>query len=289
MWVTLWVSFALAAVAGCALVLGARRWQRATDALCSRLEAASAITKPGRYIARQELDRLPALVQRYFREVLRDDQPIVAAMRVDHTGYFNMSENGERWRPFVSTQRVTARRPGFVWNARIALLPGVSLRMHDAYVEGEGMLRASLAGLVTLAELQGTPEIARGELMRFLAEAVWYPTALLPSQGVDWTPVGETLAKATLHDGNVAVTLLVHFDEDGLIASMRAEARGRTVKGAVVSTPWEARCWNYAPRGGMLVPLEGEAAWLLPEGAKPYWRGRMANLTYKYAEPTRQG
>jgi hypothetical protein len=33
----------------------------------------------------------------------------------------------------------------------------------------------------------------------------------------------------------------------------------------------------------MLVPLDGEVAWLLPEGEKPYWRGHMAEISYKFA------
>jgi len=47
---------------------------------------------------------------------------------------------------------------------------------------------ASLFGLISLANWRGTPEVAQGELMRFLAEAAWDPTALLPSQGgaMDW-------------------------------------------------------------------------------------------------------
>jgi hypothetical protein len=31
----------------------------------------------------------------------------------------------------------------------------------------------------------------------------------------------------------------------------------------------------------MLIPLEGEVAWLLPEGAKPYWRGVIARIEYE--------
>jgi hypothetical protein len=81
----------------------------------------------------------------------------------------------------------------------------------------------------------------------------------------------------------LALTLLFHFTEDGLIDTIRAEARGRTVGGKVVPTPWQGRFWDYALREGMHVPLEGEVAWLLPEGAKPYWRGRITSLTYELA------
>ena len=33
----------------------------------------------------------------------------------------------------------------------------------------------------------------------------------------------------------------------------------------------------------MTVPLDGEVSWLLPEGPKPYWRGRITRLDYELA------
>jgi hypothetical protein len=121
-------------------------------------------------------------------------------------------------------------------------------------------------------------------MMRFFAEAAWYPTALLPSQGVLWEAVDDTSAKATLDDGETTVTLLFQFNESGLIESVRAQARGRTVSGAVIPTPWEGRWSNYELRYGMRIPVEGEVAWMLPEGPKPYWRGHITRLSYEFAE-----
>jgi len=68
-----------------------------------------------------------------------------------------------------------------------------------------------------------------------------------------------------------------------LIETARAAVRGRTLGGRVVPTPWQGRFWNYERRGGMLVPLEGEVAWLPPEGPKPYWRGRITAIEYEFA------
>ncbi|MFO7544641.1 MAG: DUF6544 family protein [Trueperaceae bacterium] len=39
--------------------------------------------------------------------------------------------------------------------------------------------------------------------------------------------------------------------------------------------------WNYAERDGLLVPLEGEVAWLLPDGPRPYWRGRIDEIVFQ--------
>ena len=281
MWPKMILMLILVAVAviAAALALGSARWQSATQALHAGLETGPR-HRPAVYTA-SELDGLPPPVQRYFRTVLADGQPLPSRVSVSHTGTFNMSESGEQWKPFTSTQRVVLRPPGFVWNGRLALLPGLPVRVHDAYVAGEGILHASLLGLIDLAELRGTPAMNEGELMRFLAEAAWYPTALLPSQGVRWEAVDDTSAMATLEDGETRASLLFRFDAEGLIESVRAEARGRMVAGKVIPTPWEGRWSHPALVDGMRIPLEGEVAWLLPEGRKPYWRGRVTQIRFE--------
>jgi len=103
-------------------------------------------------------------------------------------------------------------------------------------------------------------------LLRFLAEAVWYPTALLPSQGVFWEAAGDRAARATLTDGDCCATLLFSFNGLGLVEG--------------VPTPWQGRFWNYTERDGMQIPLAGEVAWLLSEGPRPYWRATIERLTY---------
>ena len=167
------IAVALPALAGVVLVaLGDARWDAATEALRARLEAARSAPRPT-HCASSELQGLPPPVQRYLRLVLREGQPIVAAAEVLHTGRFNLSETGERWLPFSSRQRVVTRRAGFLWDARMALRPGLTIRVHDAYIAGEGLVHPALWGRFTLLERRGTDEIARDELMRYLAEAAW--------------------------------------------------------------------------------------------------------------------
>jgi len=276
------VSVIVIAVAA-AVVYGALRWDASTRELRARLEAARIPVEP-QVVSFRELEGLPAPVQRYFRTVLKEGQPMVSSVLVQHRGTFNMSDTSERWKPFTSDQQVIMRRPGFDWNGRVAVLPGLSVRVHDAYVAGEGILHAALLGLFSVVHLRGTREVAEGELMRFFAEAAWYPTALLPSQGVRWDEVDIRSARATLVDGSVAVKMLFSFNEDGTIDTVRAEARGRTVGSQIIPTPWQGRFWNYQQRGGMQVPLDGEVAWLLPDGPKLYWRGRITAIAYEFVQ-----
>ena len=119
--------------------------------------------------------------------------------------------------------------------------------------------------------------------MRYLAEAAWYPTALLPSQGVAWQAIDEQSAFATMTDSGHTATLRFGFSDSGLIDTMRAESRGRLVNNVMTYTPWQGRIWNYAERGGMLVPLESEVGWVLANGPKPYYRGLMSAVKYDFA------
>ena len=272
---------AIATVMVALVAYGTVRWADSTKLLVLRLEGARMPAITSRYDA-HELDSLPAPVERYFRAVLTDGQPIVSAVTVEHTGTFNLKQPGEQWKPFTSRQRVVTRRPGFVWNARIAMVPGLNVFVHDAYVDGEGILNPAILGLFSLADPVEAGVLAEGEFVRFFAETAWYPTALLPSQGVHWDAVDDHSAKATLADGKISVTMLVNFNGADLIESVRVAARAAMVGIAIVMMPWEGRMSNYQMRNGMYVPLTCEAAWLRPEGRAPYWRGTISSLNYEF-------
>jgi hypothetical protein len=262
---------------------GKRKWDATTDALFAQMDNARKPANVKRLDAK-EFEGLPPVVARYFKTALAEDAPLVSGVSISHTGTFNMSESAEKWLPFRSTQRVTTNPPAFVWDGRVQVFPWVNVHVHDAYVDREGLLHPAILGVFSLTELRGKGEIAQGEFMRYLAEAAWYPTALLPSQGVIWRGIDERTAEATLADGEVKSTLRFTFSSDGLIESVHAEARGRTVGSAIVPTPWEGRWSNYESRDGMRVPMAGEVAWITPEGRKPYWRGTIASLAYEFAK-----
>jgi hypothetical protein len=283
----LWLGLLLAVAAAGVSAYGCKQWADAMRALTRMLEAAHLDDKarsasPVRFDSR-ELEGLPRPVQRYFRAVLTEGQPIVSALTIDMAGTFNMSATAEHWKPFTSRQRVVTRRPGFLWDARVTMLPGLAVRVVDSYIAGSGLLQAAILGLVTVAKVSGGGEVARGEFMRFFAETAWYPTALLPSQGVRWEAVDDRSANATIVDGPLTLTLLFRFNDAGLIESVRAEARGAMVGSEVVMMPWECSLSGYEVREGMTVPITGEAAWVRSEGRKPYFRGTITSLTYEFA------
>lgn len=274
------IGVAVTLSAGAIVGLGAARWKRATTRLHSRLDAARAPVR-STYDFR-DIEKLPPPVERYLSAVLAEGQQVASGARFTHEGTFNMGEKEPDWRSFKSSQVVSTRRPGFVWNARVRVAPFVDAFVHDAYVAGEGVLNARLLGLVTVADVRGTPEAAKGELLRYLAEAMWYPTALLPGHGVSWEAIDGRSARATLSDAGLSVSLDFRFGEDGLLESTYTASRPRITGDRVIEQAWGGRCWAYEMHEGIRIPVEAEVAWFTPAGPHPYWRARLTGIEYVY-------
>ncbi|MGE3704587.1 MAG: DUF6544 family protein [Vicinamibacterales bacterium] len=283
----MWVTAALLAVivlVGAVLsaaAFGEWRWTRATERSRARLLAQAGAG--GAPYSGRDLEGLPSPVARFFRRVLREGQPIVRSARVVWEGEFNMGKPGrDNWRPFVATQDFVPGAPGFVWNARIQMLPLVPVLVRDSLVHGHAAMQGAALGLITVVDVSGTDTLAAGALQRYLGEAVWFPTALLPRQGVSWTALDDGRAVATVSAGKTTVSLEFRFDADGHPVSVFAPDRpyddGR---GAPVPRPWNASNRRFDTRNGVIVPVESDVEWQLPEGRFPYWRGRPVRITYE--------
>lgn len=284
----LWTKFTLAGVVLAVLGLGlvmwiaSARWDGATAQTVGQLLQAATPQAPAT-VAFSDLGRLPAPVARYFRRVLKDGQPVVRSARILQQGLFRLSETEERWVPFQAQQQFTARPPGMVWDARMHMAPLVDVRVRDAYLAGQGRMQARLLALIPLLDERGKPELNAGALQRYLAEAVWFPTALLPGAGVSWSAIDRDTALATLSDAAVTVSLEFRFNEAGEVTRVFTPGRYRAVQDRYEPTPWAGYFRRYEQRGGMRIPIEGEVEWQHSGRSLPYWKGRIVDVEYEFA------
>lgn len=272
-----------AGAAAAALAVAARRWDGVTARAVASLHDLPPAARSEEPYDPARLMAAPAPVRRYIAFALGPGQRAVCRARLEHAGEF--AARPGQWKPFTSVQHVTAAIPGFVWDAHLSMSPlPLAVRVRDAYVRGAGSTRAALGGLVPVGGQEGTPEVAASALWRYLAEAVWFPTALLPSERLAWTPVDDRTARATLSDQGVTAVADFHFGADGEVVRVTG-MRYRAVGDGQLLTPTEGRHGAYARVGGMMIPTEGEVAWLLPEGPHAYWRARLVRAAYEYADP----
>jgi hypothetical protein len=283
----------IAGVAGGGLVVGAAAavaigtvaWRRTTarqfDLLADAARARGLDTSASVRRADLDLATLPAPVARYFAFALPDGHGLMRTARIRWEGEMRLRPDAS-WRSFEAEQQFTASPPGFVWDAAVRMLPLVPARVCDSYIASQGQMLARLGGVLTVVKEGGTPAMAQSALARWLGEAVWFPTALLPGKGVRWDAVDDSTARATVRDGEVHVSGDFRFAPTGEPTGLTAQ-RYRDANGESVLTPFEGRYASFTRFGGVMIPTEAEAAWLLPEGRFVYWRGRPVEVRYELA------
>ena len=122
-----------------------------------------------------------------------------------------------------------------------------------------------------------------GSLHRFLAEAVWYPTVLIPSKKMQWQGIDEGTALATLTDNDNSVSLEFRFNEMCEISSIYTSARWGNFNGEYQQLPWEGHFRDYRTIDGLQIPMVGEVGWYFEGEWQPVWSGRIQDVQHETA------
>ena len=176
---------------------------------------------------------------------------------------------------FTASHVARADRPEFLWQARVRFAPGLSLTVNDRLQGGEGSGEVRFLG-VRVASARGGLPMNAGSLHRYLAEAVWYPGALAPSDKLRWAPGGDRSAFATLTEAGVTVTLEFRFDAQGDVAAVHTPARWGKFGDEYRQLPWEGHFRDYELADGLRSPREAEVGWHDGSRLDLVWKGRVS-------------
>ena len=272
------LTFGAAGALGVAVVvgIGRRRFARTIDDTRAAVESGATTVTTDPYNP-ADVANLPAPARRYLETVLEPGQPHVDLIRLAQTGDFRLGDADSPWLPFEARQVDSVAPPAYVWDAEIRMAPLVSARVFDAYVEGQGRLRAALFGALPVASAGPDARMNEAELQRYLSETPWFPTALLPAAGVTWAGIDDERARATVTDGDVTASAVFHVAEDGHLTRITAD-RYRQDVGDVA--PWTGTYSDFETRNGMVIPTTAEVGWETEDGYSPYWRGRITEIEH---------
>jgi hypothetical protein len=267
-WLTLWVGVLVVAAAGTVASAGSLRFGARVRAEAHELFAR---LRPPAAIDLARADSLPPPVARYLRKAVGRRTAAVQTVRLRHGGAFRTSLDGG-WLPIRGEQYIRADSPAFVWWGRVQLAPGAWVDARDRSVDGVGEMFVSAESVVTIARSRG-PELDQGALLRLLGELVWLPTAFLDERYVRWSSLDERRARATLRVGGREVTATFEFGADDLPVRFTSERYRDTGAGRpAVLTPFVGYSTDFRDVGGLLVPHEMRAAWIVDGAEKEYGR-----------------
>lgn len=234
-------------------------------------------------------EMLPPIVKHYFNRVFSLDEygeqhdtdwmsqpvfdaPMINSLRFHQAGLIRQDNT---WRSMSAIQTIGSQpcNPGFVWQAEMYLVDGSWKRwapkvlVCDAWVKGDGHLIASLQGVVPLvtesAYQEHMPELQKGEMMRFLAEAFLTPTLLLPAAGVvTWKATNKKntalLSMKSASDGATCEVEVTFLSYTILVSGVRPKVEEKSF----VDQPWIEELSNFRLIDNMWIPTHMECGWI---------------------------
>ncbi|MFZ5633094.1 MAG: DUF6544 family protein [Bacillota bacterium] len=225
-----------------------------------------------------DIKELPEPVQRYFKFTLKEGQTYIRFVRLKQTGLFRTKPE-QNFMPIKAEQYFTTEKPAFIWKATANPTSFIWIGVRDKYYQGKGNMLVKLFSSFTLANAKGK-EIDISSLIRFLSEAPWFPTALLPSDYLEWIAIDSNSAMAVITDGQYTASVIFTFNERGEIIKLSTKDRYMDNDGQYSKEEWICHYNNYQEINGVKIPIEGEVDWNLPKGTFNYAKLKVTDIQY---------
>src|SRR5690606_20830074 len=148
---------------------------------------------------------------------------------------------------------------GMVWRAKAKLGP-LSISGQDSVVDGEGMMRWRLLGVIPVMSVDG-PDVSRSAAGRLELEGTLLPSVLLDDD-VRWRPGDDDrVAQAYVHVPGDEGLVTLEVDDAGRLASASMPRWGNPEGGEYHEVPFGARFDGERRAGGYAIAQRIRAGW----------------------------
>ncbi|EAT13961.1 hypothetical protein HF888_10995 [Bermanella marisrubri] len=234
----------------------------------------------------QDLANLPDPVQDYLAYALNGQSKGIQVAAFQQDGQLRTDLKTNSWIPFKAQHIAIANTPGFIWDARVQMPFGLHVNVVDSFANNEGEAEINLMSAIPFGGDSNSKELTSGALHRYLAEAVWYPTALVPnpeaSYQLSWQAMDERSALATLSVNDVTVSLEFHFNEQHQVERIYTPERFAKTETGYMLRPWEGSFSDYQEVEGLRVPSKGQVGWYMSDMYLPVWKGEITDFEYRF-------
>lgn len=226
----------------------------------------------------KDISHLPPIVQQWLRRSNVVGKRVSRSVHLHQSGLMRTKRDG-KWMPVSAEQYFTVKHPGFVWVADVKAAPGVHLAGRDLYLDGHGHMLIKALSLYPVAN-SGGATVDQGNLLRYLAEIAWFPSAALAPY-ITWEAVDDHRAMATMHYGDVTASGVFAFTPKGDLESFSA-LRFYDRKEGPTLEPWfiNVEPGAYKEFNGVRIPVRSSVTWKLREGDLTWYKVQIDEVEY---------
>ncbi|MCC6538257.1 MAG: hypothetical protein IT162_11945 [Bryobacterales bacterium] len=234
-------------------------------------------------VTEDDLQPLPALVQRYLRVAGVVGRPRFTSVQIAFTGEFHQGPQS-RATAFRSEQ-VNTLSPAVRAFLRRMPMYGVPTEGLHLLRNGHATMQIKLASAVQVVNARG-PEMDRSETVTFFNDlCLFAPAALIDRERIAWADDGPGSVRAAFTLNGITIHARLFFNGAGELTDFVSPDRYYSADGKTYrSYPWSTPVLRYQTLGGRRVPLDAEAVWHMPEGKFTY--GHFHAERVEYGAPT---
>lgn len=229
-------------------------------------------------LTEKEVSTLPPIVQKWLQNTGAIGYQKIKTTRLKQTGLMRLKPEQENWISSQSEQTINLQKPGFIWTVQLQMA-GLPFYGLDKFIQGQGTMWISLAGLIPVVQAPPHPKINQSALIRYLGETIWSPTAVA-SPWIQWTQIDDTTAQATMTVNDVSGSALFYFNESGELQKFVAQRYKETHDDE--PTEWRADVKSHREFQGLKIPTSFKATWVLKEGPFTWYKFEITDVEYLF-------
>ena len=232
----------------------------------------------------EDLDRLPAPVQRYLRKAGVTGQPRVHSFLVRMHGRIRSGPDAP-WMPITSEQYNVVETPARLFYLT-GTMRGMPVQGFHRYVGSTASMVVKVAGIVPVVQASGPVMDLSETVTLFNDMCVMAPATLIDAR-IQWIPVDEQHARARFTNGEHTITAELLFNELGELVDFRSEDRYAVAPDGAPPRrmTWSTPVGSYRDFGGVRIASSGRGLWHEPSGEYAYIELSIDDVRYNVPRP----
>ena len=222
---------------------------------------------------------LPAVVKNYLKKSVSDisDPPQYS----QYTVFGRKKENqSSEWIDFTAQNYYSATTPEFVKNIETQNYFPLWVTTVEKYIDNKASINSHLISSIPVYDFTGS-KLKRSYLVLYLLESVFCPTALFPNMNVQWSPIDNSKARATIWDEDLNATAIFHFNKNGEVEKIVTDDRYMRGEVDYEKEKFTIHFANYQNIGKYSIPTFFEYEWNLVNGDFAVGRFQISEISYE--------
>lgn len=224
------------------------------------------------------LDSYPLMLKKYFKNSIPDSSYSSSYAYLKLNGEIKTGENSN-WQQVTAEEHLSVSQPAYIWNAKLKMNDIVSARAIETYINGTGNILIKLFSSLKISDATGG-YVDQSGLTRYLCDAVFVPSALLPNEFLEWEFVEQGKVKGTLRFKDLKADADFYFNSSGEVTRIETSDRYRTTPAGYVRNLLSITLSDYRTFGSYKIPTYFETAWQTKNGKFVFGKFNITDAQY---------